>query len=320
MSFTQRFSTGADIKPANLVALRDLASQLPLHKQKRILNDLAGTHTSAVRGRGIDFSEVREYQPGDDIRSMDWRVTARTGDPHIKLFREERERPVLVVCDLRTGMHFGTRRALKSVLAADISALIAWAAMANGDRIGGVIFNDQYEVDLRPKTGRKQVLNLLHNMADVERGDIEKSSATNSLQRMQQICRHIRQVARPGSAIYFISDWAGFDAECERQLFSVTRHCDLIAVQLYDPIEAELPPPGLYNLTDRHQKRTLDTHSQTIREAHQLAFAQQQQQIRQHMLRLKVPLIRIATNDDPLTALRTGLGLSLTQQASGRNL
>ncbi|WP_420590458.1 DUF58 domain-containing protein [Bacterioplanoides sp.] len=313
MSFTQRFSAGAEIKPANLVALRDLASQLPLHKQKRILNDLAGTHTSAVRGRGIDFSEVREYQPGDDIRSMDWRVTARTGDPHIKLFREERERPVLVVCDLRAGMHFGTRRALKSVLAADISALIAWAAMANGDRIGGLIFNDQHEVDLRPKTGRKQVLSLLHNMADVER-----SQPADSHQRMQQICRHIRRVARPGSAIYFVSDWAGFDAECERQLFSVTRHCDLIAVQLHDPIEAELPPPGLYNLTDQRQKLALDTHSQTVREAHQQAFAQQQQQIRQHMLRLKVPLIRIATNDDPLTSLRTGLGL--TQQASGRSL
>lgn len=313
MSFTQRFSSGAEIKPANLVSLRDLANQLPLHKQKRIINDLAGPHTSAVRGRGIDFSEVREYQPGDDIRSMDWRVTARTGDPHIKLFREERERPVLVVCDLRAGMHFGTRRALKSVLAADISALIAWAAMTNGDRIGGLIFNDQQEVDLRPKTGRKQVLSLLHNMAG-----IEKSIASDNHQRMQQICRHIRRIARPGSAIYFVSDWSGIDADCERQLFNVTRHCDLVAVQLYDPIEADLPPPGLYNLTDRRQKLALDTHSQTAREAHQQAFAHQQQQIRQHMLRLKVPLIRIATNDDPLTSLRSGLGL--TQQASGGSL
>ncbi|KZZ45502.1 MAG: DUF58 domain-containing protein [Saccharospirillaceae bacterium] len=313
MSFTQRFSSGAEIKPANLVSLRDLANQLPLHKQKRIINDLAGPHTSAVRGRGIDFSEVREYQPGDDIRSMDWRVTARTGDPHIKLFREERERPVLVVCDLRASMHFGTRRALKSVLAADISALIAWAAMTNGDRIGGLIFNDQQEVDLRPKTGRKQVLSLLHNMAE-----IEKSIASDNHQRMQQICRHIRRIARPGSAIYFVSDWSGIDADCERQLFNVTRHCDLVAVQLYDPIEADLPPPGLYNLTDRRQKLALDTHSQTAREAHQQAFAHQQQQIRQHMLRLKVPLIRIATNDDPLTSLRSGLGL--TQQASGRSL
>ena len=311
MTDLQGFSSGAEIKPANLVALRDLAGQLPLHKQKRILNDLAGTHTSAVRGRGIDFSEVREYQPGDDIRSMDWRVTARTGDAHIKLFREERERPVLVVCDLRAGMHFGTRRALKSVLAADIAALLSWAAMANGDRIGALIFNDNQEVDLRPKTGRKQVLTLLHNMAEIPRS----TPADSATERMQQICRHIRRVARPGSAIYFISDWQGFDDECERQLFSVTRHCDLVAMQLHDPMEAELPPPGLYNLSDRRQKIALDTHSQTLREAHQQAFLHQQQQLSQHMLRLKVPLIRIATYDEPLQCLRTGLGLS--QKATG---
>lgn len=312
-----RFSNGAEIKTANLVGLRDLARQLPLHKQKRVLNELAGTHTSSVRGRGIDFSEVREYQPGDDIRSMDWRVTARTGDPHIKVFTEERERPVLIVCDLRSSMFFGTRRALKSVVAADIAALLSWAAMANGDRIGALLFNDQQEIDLRPKTGRKQVLSLIQNLSELAQSDQQKSPELSANARMQQICRHIRRVARPGSAVYFISDWYGFDDECERQLFSITRHCDLIGVQLFDPMEAQLPPPGLYNLVDsQQQKAALDTHSQTLRDAHQQAFAQQQRQLAQHMLRLKVPLIRIATNDEPLAGLRQGLGLGGTGLAS----
>lgn len=299
------FSNGADILPANLVGLRELARQLPLAKQKRILNDLSGSHTSAVRGRGIDFSEVRDYQPGDDIRAMDWRVTARTGDPHIKLFREERERPVLIVCDLRANMHFGTRRTLKDVLAADISALLAWAALANGDRTGGLIFNDQQEQDLRPKTGRKQVLQLLHQLADMP-----ASTPADGQQRMQQMCRHLRRIVRPGSAVYFISDWLGFDDECERQLFSVSRHSDISAIRLYDPMEAQLPPPGLYNLTDGRQKIILDSYSHTSREAHQQAYQQQRQQLQRHMLRLKVPLLEIATSDEPLSALRQGLGLN----------
>lgn len=317
---TERFSSGVEILPSNLVGLRELASQIPLRKQKRILNDLAGTHTSGIRGRGLDFAEVRQYQAGDDIRAMDWRVTARTGEAHIKLFREERERPVMIVCDLRANMQFGTRRTLKSVLAADLSALLSWAALDNGDRIGGLVFDDQQEIDLRPKTGRKQVLQLLHNLADLPSSLTSNShtkpeataspeSSASPAQRMQQICRHLRRVVRPGSAIFFISDWHGFDDHCEQQLFNVSRHSELTAIHLSDPMEAELPPAGLYNLTDGTNKLMLDTHSQQARQQHRQLFAQQQQQLAQHMSRLKVPLISLSTNDEPLSKLRQGLGI-----------
>ena len=126
---SQGLSAGAEIKTDNLVALRHLANLLPIHKQKKVLNELSGVHTSNLRGRGVDFSEVRAYQPGDDIRAMDWRVTARTQKPHIKVFREERERPIMIVCDLRASMFFGTQYAFKSVLAADIASLFAWSAL-----------------------------------------------------------------------------------------------------------------------------------------------------------------------------------------------
>jgi uncharacterized protein (DUF58 family) len=299
------FSRGVKIEAANLVRLRELASQLPLRQQKRVLNDLAGTHTSPMRGRGIDFSEVRQYQPGDDIRAMDWRVTARTGEPHIKLFREERERPVMMVCDLRANMQFATRTALKSVLAADIAALLSWSALANGDRIGALLFNDLEELDLRPKTGRKQVLQLLHALAEVPPSAPQPGPA-----RMQQICRHLRRVVRPGSALFFISDWYGFDDECERQLFAVSRHSELTAIRLYDPMEAELPAAGLLTLTDGQQRAVLDGFSSRVRQAHQQAFSDQQQALEQHMQRLKVPLISVATNDDAIARLRQGFGFS----------
>lgn len=301
------FSAGAEILPANLVQLRTLARQLPLHKQKKVLNDLAGSHASAIRGRGLDYAEVREYQAGDDIRAMDWRVTARTGDAHIKVFREEKERPVLLVCDLRAAMRFGSRRALKQVLAADLTALFAWAALEHGDRIGALLFNDEQETDLRPKTGRKQVLQLLNELTTMA-----PSASADPQQRMQQICRHLRRIARPGSAIYFISDWTGFDADCEQQLHAVTRHCDLVAVHISDPLEAELPPPGLYSLSDGQQRLSLDSTTSRQREEYQQAFSLRMNSLQQQLQRLKVPLIALSTsNADPLPALRQGLGLGM---------
>lgn len=301
------FSAGAEILPANLVQLRTLARQLPLHKQKKVLNDLAGSHASAIRGRGLDYAEVREYQAGDDIRAMDWRVTARTGDAHIKVFREEKERPVLLVCDLRATMRFGSRRALKQVLAADLTALFAWAALEHGDRIGALLFNDELETDLRPKTGRKQVLQLLNELTTMP-----PSASADPQQRMQQICRHLRRIARPGSAIYFISDWTGFDADCEQQLHAVTRHCDLVAVHISDPLEAELPPPGLYSLSDGQQRLSLDSTTSRQCEEYQQAFSLRINSLQQQLQRLKVPLIALSTsNADPLPALRQGLGLGM---------
>src|SRR5690554_7085733 len=113
MNIEDFFTNGSQIDSANLVRLRNLAHLLPLAKQKKVLNDLSGNHSSFLRGRGMDYSEVRQYQAGDDIRTMDWRVTARTGKAHVKVFHEEKERPVLLLCDLRAGMQFGSQRALK---------------------------------------------------------------------------------------------------------------------------------------------------------------------------------------------------------------
>ncbi|UZK03289.1 DUF58 domain-containing protein [Venatoribacter cucullus] len=301
----QSFSSGADIVAANLVRLRSLAPMLPPNRQKKVLRDMSGSHSSALRGRGMDFAEVRQYQAGDDLRSMDWRVTARTGQAHIKVFNEEKERPVLLVCDLRAGMQFGSRRALKKVLAADLTALLAWAALHNGDRIGALLFNDAQELDLRPKPGRKSVLHLLNELTR-----LPATSATPQPDRLAQMLRHLRRVARPGSRIYITSDWAGYDHECQQHLFSISRHCDVIALHISDPLEQQLPPPGLYPLTDGQRRLLLDTASVSARQTYQQAFQQQLQQLREQLLQLQIPLLALSTADpDPLPALRAGLGL-----------
>ena len=299
----REFSDGTVINPARLAGLRVLANLLPLHRQKKILNEQSGTHASRLRGRGIDFAEVRGYQPGDDIRSMDWRVTARTGEPHIKVFREERERPVLLVTDLRSTMNFGTRRALKRVVAADISALLAWAAAMQGDRVGGLIFNDTSEFDLRPHTGRKTLMAYLYRLAEMP-----VTEAAAAQPRMLDICRHLARVARPGSAVYIVSDWQGFDKECERALYSVSRHCDLIAIRVIDPLEIQ-KPAGDYVLTDGRQRSRLSISSRDS--AEQLnAWQERTNQLKHSLLHLQAPLIDVQTHEDPLDCLRQGMGFS----------
>ena len=299
----QEFSRGTQIDTAKLVRLNALAGLLPLHRQKRILNDQAGTHSSKLRGRGIDFSEVREYQPGDDIRAMDWRVTARTSSPHIKVFREERERPVVILCDLRASMHFGTRRALKSVVAADIAALFAWSTMANGDRVGGFIFNDTNEIDLRPHSGRKPLMSFLHQL-----GEMPESQHQPSQERMLEVCRHMSRVIRPGSAVYMISDFQGFDEACERTLYSMCRHSDFMAVHISDPFESKLPS-GQFTISDGQHKRILKVSKQE-QLGHQEAWQQHIEMLKQQLLRLKSPLTMINTANDPLEQLRTGFGFT----------
>lgn len=299
----QEFSTGTQIDPAQLVKLQSLARLLPLHRQKKVLNEQSGNHSSTRRGRGIDFSEVREYQPGDDIRAMDWRVTARTGTAHIKVFREERERPVMIVCDLRASMYFGTRRALKSVVAADIAALFAWSAMANGDRVGGLLFNDEIEKDLRPHSGRKPLMAFLHQLGNIPTASSEPKQKQ---ERMLEICRHMSRVIKPGTAVYMISDWQGFDEECEKALYKISRHSDLMAIQISDPFESQLPV-GQFSLTDGKRKLPLKV-SKAAQQAHQQAWAEQQEQLKQRLLRLRAPLASVSTALDPLDQLRVGLG------------
>ena len=307
-------SKGALISTDNLVAIRHLAKLLPIHKQKKVLNELAGIHTSNLRGRGVDFSEVRSYQPGDDIRAMDWRVTARTQKPHIKVFREERERPIMVVCDLRSSMFFGTQHAFKSVLAADICSLFSWSALNNGDRIGALLFDDNHETDIRPKPGRKQVMHVLHELSlfkqQQDRDEQTPNDSTATTSRLADMLRHTRRVTRPGSTIYLISDWQDFDLDCERQLHQISKHNDVVAINIFDAFEENILPLGSYPLTDGKQRLQLECYSKTQGLEHQHAFEQRQQDLKQRTLKLGIPLISLQAQNDIITELRKGLGLS----------
>ena len=201
-----------------------------------------GQYLSHMKGRGMEFDEARLYQAGDDPRSIDWRVTARTGRVYTKLFREERERPVFCWVDQRRSMQFATRGVFKSVQAARLAALLAWAAVHRGDRLGGFVFSDHQRVELRPLLGRRAALRLIHQIVALQ-NSVDTDAAPADLVRTLAA---LRRVARPGSLVALVSDFAGFDDAAAAHLTALAQHNDVIVCLVSDPLERELPPAGVY--------------------------------------------------------------------------
>src|SRR5687767_12410229 len=231
---------------ADLVRLRPAGESLRL-TAPRIRVATEGGHMSPHKGRGVEFDESRPYQPGDDLRTIDWRVTARTGKPHTKVFREERNRPVFVWLDLRRPMLFATRGAYKGVRAAEMAALIAWSAVANGDRLGGLVFSETEHHELRPALGLRSALRLFQKIAADSLWQSTSTEASAEVDAERALLR-LTRVARPGSLIFLLSDFRRLGADAERHLRQLAGHCDLMLVHFFDPVEAELPPPGRYRI------------------------------------------------------------------------
>jgi uncharacterized protein (DUF58 family) len=291
-----------------LVDLSRAAGGLTLrHGRKRA--QMSGEYLSRFKGRGMEFAESRPYEPGDDARNLHWRVMARTGKPFTKQFREERERPVFVWVDLRDRMFFGTRGAYKAVIAARAAALVAWAASQHGDRIGGVIFSDGEHREIKPGRGKAAVLFILKSIVehpawqqhDRTDDDDDDRSAREAIIRL-------RRVVRPGSLVFMLSDFANFDAVTETNLAELARHNELIMMQIYDEIEAELPPPGNYRLSDGNDEMILDTADPNYRALYAQRFQTRLDHVRSLARRHQMSYLTCRTDQDPARVLRQGLG------------
>jgi len=290
---------------AELVRLRLQARDLRLDSRQPARSAITGGHASRFRGRGMDYLESRTYQSGDDIRCMDWRVTARTGRAHVKLYQEERERPVVVMIDLGPGMFFATRGAFKSVIAARAAALIGWAAVQNGDRIGALLFNGGHH-EIRPQGGQRGVLRLIrelvrttdpvHAMAD--HATYKESSHLNDA------LLRLRHVARPGSLVFILSDFYAIDEDTRRHLQALRQHNDIAACQIVDALELQPPPAGRYAISDGVDAGLLDTRSVARRAAYTDYFASHHRAVRELMRQSAVRLHRIATTDHVAQVLR----------------
>lgn len=259
----------------SLLALRHLSRNLHITPGKLCNSAIAGLVRTRYKGRGMSFAEVRPYQAGDDVRSIDWRVTARTQKPYTKLYEEERERPVYIIVDMRSPMFFGSATEFKCVFAAKVATAIAWAAFNQGDRVGALIMRDQQTVDLRPKRGKNAVLALIHAL--VESNALLENPALASRASLADVLDDARRIVRPGALVYVLSDMSD-NPDYAPALSRLARHADVELIHVFDALEQALPAQSV-TLSNGDEQVTMASPKQ--RDALAKRFSERQELVKQ---------------------------------------
>jgi len=291
----------------DLMALARPAALLPSWARSIRANQ-AGGYLSALKGRGMEYDESRPYQAGDDFRTLDWRVTARTGKPHTKVFREERERPVYICSDFSPSMFFATRGVFKSVQAARAAALIAWKAQQSGDRVGGLVFSANTHHELPPEGGKPAVIRLVKKL--VEAGELPAARAEppwpNSLPKA---VARLRRMAKPGSLIFILSDFRDADEACESDIAALARHNDVTMVFVFDPFEAALPDNHASGrVTDGAGELQITLGVDRSSREYAANFTARHERIAKLCRDYRILFTKLATTDEPLGVLQRVLG------------
>lgn len=296
MSFESPASTSVD----ELISLQGWANRLVRVSSRRPKSSQAGDSRSARLGRGLDFAEVRNYQPGDDVRMIDWKVTARTGNAHTKLFIEERERPFYIVVDYRAAMRFGTRVMYKSVLAARLASLLGWSAVANRDRVGGLVFTDNWHSQIRPRLGRQGLMEIFRAIDHAQK---RVPDHEHEVELSRQFAR-LHHLINAGSSVCFLSDFEGFDEAAGSALGPLMAHCDVIVALLCDPLEKALPEQGLFAVTDQHRRAQIRAGHGDIRRRYARQFDQHMESVNDYFVRRRAHVLELETGDDLLESAR----------------
>ncbi len=272
----------------------DLTPRMAIHSK------LAGTYLAKSKGRGMEFDEVRHYQNGDDVRTIDWRVTARTGKVHTKLFREEKERPVFILTDLGDSMRFGSRLLFKSVQASHLAALIAWHVKQRGDKLGGLVFSNTQHIELKPQSRSHGVLRYFHALTEVHQQHSGNRGLTLDLALSQ-----LRRLVRPGSLVYILSDFAAFSEAGLRHIRAIRQHNEVTCCPITDPLELALPAnsSGLAAVTDGRQTGYIELGSRSIQQRYNSAQQQQQARLKQHISQLGCKWLPVSAAEPVLSQL-----------------
>ena len=254
-------------------------------------NIFAGQYHSAFKGRGMAFSEVREYQYGDDVRDIDWNVTARFHRPYVKVFEEERELTVMLMIDVSGSLEFGTQRHLKRELVTEIAATIAFSAIQNNDKIGVVFFSDKVEKYIPPKKGRKHILYIIREMLDFH-PDSRKTD-------VKMVLEFLTGVMKRRCTAFLLSDFYTRN-DFEQALTICNRKHDVVAIQVYDQRAKTLPDVGLMKVVDAEtgHEMYIDTSSKKLRRAHTQYWMNRQRNLNEVFNRSNVDNVSIATNED----------------------
>lgn len=301
----------AHVALADLVRLQHRSHGFSFMPRQPVHSILTGRHTSRLRGRGLNFEELRHYVQGDDTRTIDWLATARLHSPHVRVFTEERDRSVLLVVDQRASMFFGSRRAMKSVVAAEAAALAAWRSAAGGDRVGTIVFSDNELVEIRPQGRGPAVMRVLDAVVrqNEKLGASDAPPANPAM--LNEVLRHAARLATHDWLVCLISDAAGSDDETVRLVTQMTAHNDVLAVFVYDPLEAELPNIGAVVVAEGGLQLEIDTSGRRLRGGFARDFAERRAAIEQFSAKRSIPVLAISTARPPAEQLREILGRKL---------
>ncbi len=288
-------TTGVYTDLQSLIRLKHQGQGFSFLPRQPIHSLLAGQKASRLRGRGLNFEEIRNYLPGDDIRNIDWKVTARMREPHTRVYTEERDRPVLLVVDQRLNMFFGSQRAMKSVTAAETAALGAWRVVGVGDRVGAIVFNDAETVEVRPHRSTRTVMRILSVIVAQNGALRSDSSEVSRPERLNEVLERACRLVKHDALVCIISDFNGADAGTKRLITRLGRHNDILAGLVYDPLEAQLPDLGPLVVGDGELQVEVDSGDAKLRGRFADVFSERLAEIRQFLLKREIPVLPLHT-------------------------
>jgi len=293
---------------AQLMALQFQARDLSFVARQPQGSILAGNHASRLRGRGLNFDELRRYQPGDDLRHLDWRASLRTGKPVVRTFTEERDRPALIVVDQRMSMFFGSVRSFKSAVAAELGALAAWMVFNAGDRVGGLVFNDQRVDSVAPLRSRKRVEALCSHIAQQNAALTASNPDHEGDGQLDKVLQQCLAVAGHDHLICLVSDFAGAGPRTLQLMQQLSAHNDVIALQVYDPLALNVPSRGQLRVTQGQLQVELAVDQRQVRQPLGDFLGGRLKDVANLLRRSQVPLLMISTALPAADQLRSELG------------
>ncbi len=299
---------GVHVDLADLVAMRARARGFSFLPRQPIHSLLAGRHASKLRGRGLNFEEIRRYQPGDDIRQIDWKVTARTRQTHSRVYTEERERTTLLLVDQRISMFFGSQDRMKSVTAAEAAALAAWRVLEQQDEVGALVFDDADIVEVRPHRSQSAVMRILGAVAKKNQALRVNAGIRSNPGMFNEVLRRADRLAGHDVLLCIISDGTGHDDESERLLTRIARHNDVLFAFVFDPLESDLPDAGPLVFGDVGGQLEVNTAQKKLRERFRDEFEASRATGRDFLLRRETPVIPLNTIGDVAEQVRRRLG------------
>jgi len=299
---------GVYVDLEELIALEQRGHRVSFLPRQPVHSLLSGRFASRMRGRGLNFEEIRDYRCGDDVRSIDWKVTARLQKPHVRVFNEERDRQALLVVDQRLSMFFGSRLAMKSVTAAQAAAIGAWRVLGVGDRIGAIVFNDGDLVEIKARRSRTTVLQILSAMVarnqalGVGRGLVAAPIMLNAA------LEHAERQALHDATIIVISDFDGADDATRKMIGAMTRHNDVVALLVHDPLQSDLPASAVMTVTDGELQIQLQVGRDSVRRSIMQATETRLKRVFAWTHELGVPVLPLSAAEETAPQLRRLLG------------